>query len=168
VSEEGSDTDTDISRKCLSMMRHANIFSKQQSSIFVVEHGVENDRSEKMDWRGERQDMRWKYSSDELNMQIAEIDAYNATGLAGCGGTEMPIPYHGWYWRDIRFDADTIIFAYGRGFVGFCEQNRRGFSRISYNPRADCGHTDDAGAYCGPAIQRKVPGIIQLCKTMLS
>jgi len=60
-------------------------------------------------------------------MQIAEIDAYNMTGLAGCGGTEMPIPYHGWYWRDVRFDADTIIFAYGRGFVGFCEQNRRGF-----------------------------------------
>ncbi|MFD0712283.1 hypothetical protein [Paenibacillus sp. GCM10027626] len=71
--------------------------------------------------------MRWKYSSDELNMQIAEIDAYNEPGLAGCGGTDMPIPYHGWYWRDVCFDADTIMFAYGRGYVGFCEQNKRGF-----------------------------------------
>lgn len=70
-------------------------------------------------------------TSEELNQRVKqvcdEVDVFEAFG-GKC------IPYIGWYWRDVDFDAETYRFGVipdGDGsLIGFMENNKWGYSRV--------------------------------------
>jgi hypothetical protein len=78
--------------------------------------------------------MNWKYSSEELNQKIRELDDNAEIGkLAGeMEPNEKVIPYIGWYWRNVSFDGSRyalgVIPAGAEGleqnYVGFMENNK--------------------------------------------
>ena len=70
-------------------------------------------------------------TSDKLNEILAELadadDLYNVKGLEG---TDRCIPYIGWFWRDVNFDADRCTLGDCGQFVGFMEKNKWGYDQF--------------------------------------
>ncbi len=63
-------------------------------------------------------------NSETLNKKISEL--CDRDDLAIIGG--KCIPYIGWYWRDVDFDAKTYQFGIiTGGYMGFMENNKWGY-----------------------------------------
>lgn len=79
-----------------------------------------------------------KYTSEELNKKISELDTANSTNKLSVKGGKL-IPYIGWYWRDVNFD--NVAYSFGiiapneyntsipeeNRFTGFMENNKWGY-----------------------------------------
>lgn len=85
-------------------------------------------------------------TSDELNAAIGAIESSNARPPYECFGGKC-VPYIGWFWRDVDFDAPTCSFgimpagtdeigspATAVPTVGFCENNKWGYEEIEATP----------------------------------
>lgn len=76
-------------------------------------------------------------TSDELNAAISALDVAEETPYASAIGGKA-IPYIGWYWRNVNFDADCVWLgiippnADGNEtpLIGFMENNKWGYSNV--------------------------------------
>lgn len=69
-------------------------------------------------------------SSDQLNeilTDLADNEGYDVRGLEGTGKC---IPYVGWYWRQVDFDADAGYLGDCGQFVGFMQKDKWGYGYI--------------------------------------
>ena len=72
--------------------------------------------------------MSWKYSSDQLNEKINEIDGGHLVKvLANSNEPPLAPPYFGWFWRSVNWDL-PIRLAYHDNEVCFCESNKWGYN----------------------------------------
>ena len=76
-------------------------------------------------------------NSEELNQRIKEICNSN-TEFDAFGG--KPIPFVGWFWREVNFDSETYQFGiipsdkdYDHDLVGFMENNKWDYSYVRAN-----------------------------------
>lgn len=80
-------------------------------------------------------------TSEELNKRIAEIcDGESGISFEAFGG--KIVPYIGWYWRNVNFDAEDCIFGiipecedepFGEPhgtLIGFMENNKWGYDAV--------------------------------------
>ena len=72
-------------------------------------------------------------SGEDLNKAIRELETQFENDMPH----SKPIPYMGWFWRTVNFDADRCSFGLcpnGTGkppFVAFMENNKWGYSSIT-------------------------------------
>ena len=79
---------------------------------------------------------QWKFTSDELNQKIRELEKDEKL----CKWTDngKPIPYIGWYWRDVYFDSRQYSLGIiparaerlGQNYIGFMVRNKWGYPSI--------------------------------------
>jgi len=77
-------------------------------------------------------------NSIELNAKIRDLDNQDPPIFDAFGGSGKPIPYIGWYWRDVDFDSDGCWFGIipvgadgnSKPLVGFMESNKWGYREI--------------------------------------
>lgn len=77
-------------------------------------------------------------NSAELNAKIQELDNQEPSSFDAFGGSGKPVPYIGWYWRDVDFDRDECWFGVipagadgnSKPLVGFMENNKWGYGYL--------------------------------------
>lgn len=73
-------------------------------------------------------------TSAELNAAIAAIcdDTEHYEPIkGGLYDTGKVIPYIGWYWRDVDFDAPYVVLGDCGFFIGFMENNKWGYPQCA-------------------------------------
>lgn len=65
-------------------------------------------------------------TSDELNDAIARLEDGEPIGAPELTGSGKVVPYVGWFWRTVDFDA-RITLALCEEWAGFCEKNKWGY-----------------------------------------
>ena len=66
-------------------------------------------------------------TSQELNAKLAELCDNESYTVQGLEGTDKCIPYIGWFWRVVDFDAETCRLGDCGQFVGFMQKNKWGY-----------------------------------------
>lgn len=79
-------------------------------------------------------------NSEELNEKISLLDDMDDPPFCAFG--EKPIPYIGWFWREVDFDKEAYTFGIvpgantrkGLPVVGFMENNKWDYSTVRVTP----------------------------------
>ena len=90
--------------------------------------------------------------SKKMNKLIRDYDGSDSPPFDAFGG--KPIPYLGWFWRDVNFDAETMGFGVmpylgNRFLVGFMQSNKWGYPSVE----ADKGQWTEIKALITAALK---------------